>query len=136
MKNALLRSVLIVVALGVAAWLVVGYRALQLEENAQGAVTDIQHGKISPERAEEALSDLDKARFINPDPAPDLIEGNLQLFYRGAEPAAALARKVTAKEPDNVSGWFLAYLAETGAAKREAVRRIRELDPWAGDTLR
>ncbi|MEA2419186.1 MAG: hypothetical protein QOE60_1392 [Thermoleophilaceae bacterium] len=136
MQNALVRTVLVAVALCAAAWLVLGYRAVQLEQNAQETVTAIQHGKVTPARARQALDDLDSARFLNADPAPDLIEGNLRLFYSGHAQASAIARKVTAKEPENVSGWFLAYLSETGPARREAVRRIRHLDPWAGENLR
>jgi hypothetical protein len=135
-KNALVRIVLVVLALCVGAWLALGYRAIKLEEKGQAAIADVQRGPISPAKQREALEALDDARFLNADQAPNLIEGNLRLFLSGRAEAAALARKVTSKEPENVSGWFLAYLAETGAAKRDAIRRVSELDPWAGEALR
>jgi hypothetical protein len=136
MKNALVRTALVALALCVGAWLVVGYRAIKLEEKGEAAVADLQHGKLAPGKARDALRALDDARFINADQAPLLIEGNLHLFLSDRAEAAALARKITSKEPKNVSGWFLAYLAETGAAKRDAIRRVSELDPWAGEALR
>ena len=136
MKNALLRTILVVLALCVGAWLVVGYRAIQLEEKGQSAVADVRHGPLTPAKAREALKALDDARFLNADQAPLLIEGNLRLFLSDRAQAAAIAREITSNEPDNVSGWFLAYLAETGAAKRAAIRHVSELDPWAGEALR
>jgi hypothetical protein len=136
MKNALVRTALVVLALCVGAWLVVGYRAIKLEEKGQAAVTDLRDGPISPAKQRDAFDALDDARFLNADQAPNLIEGNLSLFTSDRQRAVALAREITTKEPQNVSGWFLAYLAETGAAKREAIRRVSELDPWAGEALR
>ncbi len=136
MKNALLRTALVVLALCVGAWLAVGYRAIELEEKSQAAVTDVQQGPVPPARVRDALEALDDARFLNADQAPNLIEGNLRLFTADRQRAVALAREITSDEPENVSGWFLAYLAETGANKRDAIRRINELDPWAGEVLR
>jgi hypothetical protein len=136
MENALVRTVLVALALCVGAWLVLGYRAIRLEEKGQAAVADLQHGPLAPGEAREALRALDDARFLNADQAPRLIEGNMRLFLSDRAEAVALARKITSKEPENVSAWFLAYLAETGAAKREAIRRVSELDPWAGEALR
>jgi len=136
MKNALVRTALVVFALSVGAWLVVAYRAIELEEKGQAAVTDLQQGRISAAKQRDAVDALDDARFLNADQAPNLIEGNLWVFASDRRRAAALARKITADEPENVSGWFLAYLAETGAAKRAAIRRVSELDPWAGEALR
>jgi hypothetical protein len=135
-KNALVRIVLVVLALCVGAWLAVGYRAVDLEEKAQDAVTASQHRPLAPVERREALEALDDARFLNADQAPNLIEGNLLLLTGNRPKAVEFARKITADEPENVSGWFLAYLAETGAAKRAAIRRVSELDPWAGEALR
>jgi hypothetical protein len=135
-KNALVRIVLVVVALCVGAWLALGYRAVELEEKGQDAVTASQHRPLAPVEEREAFEALDDARFLNADEAPNLIEGNLLLFTGDRPKAAEFARKITADEPENVSGWFLAYLAETGAAKRNAIRRVSELDPWAAEALR
>ncbi|HEY7599806.1 MAG TPA: hypothetical protein VH741_07765 [Candidatus Limnocylindrales bacterium] len=136
MKNALVRTTLVVLALCVGAWLALGYRAVKLEETGQAAVTQIQHGPISPAKRREALDALDDARFLNADEGPNLVEGNLRLFTGHRAQAVALARHITTDEPDNASGWFLAYLAEQGAAKQEALERLEALDPWAGEALR
>jgi hypothetical protein len=135
-KNALVRIVLVVLALCVGGWLAVGYRAIDLEEKAEDAVTASQHRPLAPVEGREAFEALDDARFLNADQAPNLIEGNLLLLTGNRPKAVEFAREITADEPENVSGWFLAYLAETGAAKRAAIRRVSELDPWAGEALR
>jgi hypothetical protein len=135
MKNALVRTALVVLALGVGAWLAVGYRNAKLEAKGEAAVADMRDGPISPARAREALAALDDARFISADPGPKLNEGNLRLFLGQRERAVELAHQLTADEPDNANAWFLAYLAERGPAKRAALKRLRELDPWAGEAL-
>ena len=136
MKNALVRTALVALALVMGAWLAVGYRAIKLEEKGQAAVTDIHRGPISPARAREALRALDDARWMNADQSPRLVEGNLRLFLSQRAAAEAIAKQVTAREPENVSGWFLAYLTRDGAAKRQALHRVSALDPWAGSALR
>ena len=136
MRNALVRTILIVLALCVGAWLALGYRAIQLDRKGEDAVASFRDGPIPPARAREALDALDDARFLNADEAPNLIEGNLRLWMGERDRAAAIARQITDREPQNASAWFLAYLAETGPAKRAAIRRISELDPWAGEVLR
>lgn len=136
MKNALVRTTLVLLALCVGAWLAVGYRAAKLEEKGQSAVTDLRGQRLTPARASDALQALEGARFINPDPAPKLDEGNLRLFLGQRGRAVDLARQVTTAEPDNANGWFLAYLAERGPARRAALNRLTELDPWAGEALR
>jgi hypothetical protein len=135
-KNALVRTILIVLALCVGAWLALGYRGIHLDEKGEDAVASFRHGPIPPEQAREALDALDDARFLNADQAPNLIEGNLRLWMGERDRAAAIAREITDREPENASAWFLAYLAESGAAKRAAIRRINELDPWAAEALR
>jgi hypothetical protein len=135
MKNALVRTALVVLALGVGAWLAVGYRNAKLEAKGEAAVAAMRLAPISPARARDSLDALEDARFISADQGPKLTEGNLRLFIGQRQRAVELAHEVTAEEPDNANGWFLAYLAERGAAKRAALHRLRELDPWAGEAL-
>jgi len=135
MKNALVRAALIVLALCVGAWLAVGYRDARLQEKGQAAVADLRDGQIAPATARDALTALDDARLLSIDPGPKLDEGNLRLFLGQRARAVALAHQVTADEPDNANGWFLAYLAERGPAKQAALQRLKVLDPWAGDVL-
>ncbi len=135
MKNALVRTALVVLAVGVGAWLAVGYRNARLEAKGESAVAAMRDAPISTARARDALEALEDARFWSADQAPKLTEGNLRLFIGQRQRAAELSRQVTADEPDNGSGWFLAYLAERGPARRAALRHLKELDPWAGDVL-
>jgi hypothetical protein len=135
MKNALVRTGLVVLALGVGAWLAVGYRDAKLEAKGERVVAEMRHGPITPARAGEGLDALDDARFINPSEDPDLVEGNLRLFRGQREKAAEIANQLIADHPENADAWFLAYLAERGSAKRAALKRLSELDPWAGEAL-
>jgi hypothetical protein len=132
MKNALVRTALVVLALGVGAWLAVGYRDAKLEARGERVVADMRHGPITPERAREGLDALDDARFINASEDPDLTEGNLRLFLGQRERAVELANQVIADHPDNADAWFLAYLAERGPEKQAALKRVTHLDPLAG----
>jgi hypothetical protein len=134
-KNALVRTLLVVLALGVGAWLAVGYRDAKLEARGERVVADMRHGPITPARAREGLDALDDARFVNASEDPDLTEGNLRLFRGQRVRAVELANQVIAEHPENADAWFLAYLAERGPARRAALKRLSELDPWAGEAL-
>jgi hypothetical protein len=139
MKNALVRAALAVVALSVGAWLVVGYRETRLEAKGDAAIAAIRasiHGGPPPDHPRNALKSLHDAQWLNADQDPRVTEGELNVFLSQRAHAAAIAREVTAAEPDNVRGWFLAFLAESGEARLEARRQVERLDPWAGDTLR
>jgi hypothetical protein len=136
MKNALVRAALAALALCVGAWLAVGYRETQLEEKGTDARAAIVRHSLPPNAARDALESLRDAQWLNPDQDPRVTEGELNLFLSHRAKAAAIARELTAKEPDNVRGWFLAYFAENGPAKAEARQQVKRLDPWAGDTLK
>ena len=139
MKNASVRAALTVVALCVGAWLAVGYRDARLEAKGVAAIAAIRasiHGGPPPDHPRDALQSLQDAQWLNADQDPRATEGELDIFLSRRPHAAAIAREVTADEPDNVRGWFLAYLSESGAARLEARRQVDRLDPWAGDTLR
>jgi len=137
MKNALVRTALVAVALVVGAWLAVGYRATQLEAKGVAALAAVRHPPLPPNQARDALEAVRDAQWLNPDQDPRVMEGELTLFRSSRPRAVAIAREVTAAEPENVRGWFLSYLAESDpAARRTALHRVEQLDPWAADTLR
>jgi hypothetical protein len=136
MKNALVRSLLAALALFVGAWLVVGYRNAHLEQNGEDALTALRAHKLSPERGREGLRALHDAQFLNADQRPRVNEGNLSLFLGRPARAAAIAKELTVKEPENIGGWALTYLIARGPAKSAALRRVSQLDPWTGDALR
>jgi hypothetical protein len=135
MQNALVRTVLVAAALCVAAWLVVGYRQTRLEQKGADAIAALRAKKLSPELGREGLKALRDAQWLNADQAPLVSEGNLSFFLGQRAEADVIAREVTAREPENVGGWVLMYLVETGAAKNEARERVKALDPWVGDAF-
>ena len=137
MKNALVRTALVAIAVVVSAWLALGYRQTQLEEKGTTALAAVRHPPLQPDQAREALEALRDAQWLNADQDPRVMEGELTLFASRRPQAQAIGREVTAAEPENVRGWFLSYLAERDAAARsEARRRVEQLDPWAADALR
>jgi hypothetical protein len=127
---------LVVLALAVVGWFAVGYRNDRLTTDGERALAAAHNPPIPPELGRKGLKDLHDAQFLNADENRRVDEGELSLFLGKRAEAAAIAREVTAEEPDNVRGWFLAYLAEHGAATRKARDEVRRLDPWAGDALR
>jgi predicted Zn-dependent protease len=116
------------VALVALAWLGVMERDLVLQERGAGA---LRPGSSAADLA-RAETDLERARLLNPDPAPDV---NLALLHRArGEPARALAaiEAVVRREPDNLMAWAtLAVLArgeDHAAVARADAARLR-LDP-------
>ena len=136
MGNVLVRGGLAVLALCVVGWLAVGYRADRLTTDGERALAAAHNPPIPPALGQKGLNDLRDAQWLNVDENLRVDEGELSLFLGKRAEAVAIAREVTAAEPDNVRGWFLAYLAERGAATRHARDEVRRLDPWAGAPLR
>ena len=126
---------LAVLALGVVAWFVVGYRETRLEARGDAALAALRAHDLSPAVGRDGLQAFADAQWLNPDQAPLIKEGELSFFLGRRDKAAAIAKDVTAAEPENVSGWFLAYLVERGPARTEAGERVKGLDPWVGDKL-
>jgi hypothetical protein len=136
MKNALVRTSLVVLALCVGAWLAVGYRDVRLENKGAYALAQLRAHHLTPAEARDGLQALRDAQWLNADQTPRLMEGELNVFRGRVSVARAIAKEGTAAEPDNVRGWFLSYLVESGPARREALAQIRRLDPWAVSLLR
>jgi hypothetical protein len=118
------RVALAAVAVLVLAWLGVMERDLRLQER---GVAALEAGEL--DRAER---DLRHARFLNPDPAPDV---SLALVHqaRGDQPRAqAAAEAVVREEPDNLLAWATLALLARGvddAAAERAARARERLDP-------
>jgi tetratricopeptide (TPR) repeat protein len=128
-----------VLALAAGAWLVLGYRAVELEADAGTVAPGARTVGLSSGEARRAVDSLDRARLLSVDTRPLLNEG-LLLFATGRrEEGIAVAKQVVAEEPENLDGWLsLYYLYLTagnsnGAA--DAARNVRALNPLAGDEL-
>src|SRR5919112_2177797 len=80
MKNALVRTALVALALVVGAWLAVGYRETRLEAKGAAALAAVHHPPLSPKQAGDGLEALRDAQWLNPDQDPRVMEGELSLF--------------------------------------------------------
>jgi predicted Zn-dependent protease len=112
----------------VLAWLGIAERNVRLEAEGVAAAGNLR----VPGNFARAEADLRAARFLNPDPGPDL---NRAILYQGAgrrSAAEAVLRDVLRGEPDNVLAWGLLYGASgdpDSATAREALAALRRLDP-------
>jgi hypothetical protein len=131
------RCALVTVAVLVAGWLALGYRADRLEHEGWQAFGRNGPGESLTAKLGRAESLLRRARRFNADPSP-LISESLLLVYTGHRARArATAKQVVAEEPGNVEGWRLMYLlAPDRASAAHARQMVMSLDPWAAVGLR
>lgn len=129
---------MLVAAVLVGAWLVVSYRAVRLEAQGQALVERAHTQGISPAELSQGRRDLERAGRFRSDTNPLLLEGQLLDASKDRVGAARIAMRLTDEEPENVSGWFLAYFTAgpDKARAREALRELGRLNPWAADDLR
>jgi hypothetical protein len=137
--SAVIRCVLVALAIVAGAWLVIGYRAVELEADATTVAPGARTAGVSSEEARRALDALDRARLLSADTRPLLNQG-LLLFATGRrEHGIAVAKQVVREEPENIDGWlslYYLYLTEGDSnAAAEAARKVRALNPLAGDEL-
>jgi hypothetical protein len=145
MASVFTRSALVAVALVAGAWLVLGFRAIELEADGQSIFERAQRGPIPVAEVRRGQDLLQRAGRFNADQSPLLYESFL-LFDTGryAE-AAETAERLVADEPDNVDGWIVLYLAARGpegaSGERDperaaqALRMVRALNPLAARRL-
>jgi hypothetical protein len=142
----LIRCALVAIALLAGAWLVLSFRALELEADGRTIFERAQRGPIPAAEVRRGQSFLHRAGRFNADKSPLVYESFL-LFDTGRyEEAAATAERLVADEPDNIDGWIVLYLAARGpeGASRErdperaaeVLRMVRALNPLAATTLR
>ncbi len=119
------RAGLAAVAVLVIAWLAVMERDLRLQ---QAGVEALRPG-ASPAQLDAAEGDLRGARFLYPDPAPDI---SLALVHRArGDEARALAaiEDVVRREPANLTAWATLGLLGGEAARPRLDAALRRLDP-------
>jgi hypothetical protein len=137
--SALIRCVLVALALVAGAWLVVGVRALDLESEAGVSQSGSRTMPLAPEDVEPALRALRRSRLLSVDKESLLNEG-LVLFGSGRRrEGIRVVRRAAAGEPENLDAWLsLHYLYTTADDRRRAAwaaRRVRALNPLAADQL-
>jgi predicted Zn-dependent protease len=137
--SALSRCALVVLALVVAAWLVLSYRAVELEDEGKAALSEAVGGDIAPAEITHGRDALERARRLNADKSPRLTEASLLMAAKRPDEAVVAAKRVLASEPDNVDAWIILHGAaqEAGDGKRatRALRRLRDLNPIAADEV-
>jgi predicted Zn-dependent protease len=124
----LARAAVVAVALLALAYLAVGLRNVVLAERGERIAALPEPGAAQVDEAEDLL---ERARLLDPDTRPLLVEGSL-LAARGSDEGRALLERAVEREPDNVLAWSV--LAEAmrevdPARSREAQARMRELSP-------
>lgn len=138
MNSFAIRSALVVTALLVGAWLALGVRADALENDARAVIDRARAGDVPPAEVNAALDDLAKAGRLSPDQGPLIRQGELLTAAGRNDEARAVVTRVTEAEPDNLQGWFLAWVVADPdtPAKAHAKARLLELNPWFAYSLR
>jgi hypothetical protein len=143
MGTALVRFVLVAIALVAGAWIVLSLRSVELESEGEAVLARAQRGPITADELNRGRSLSQRARRFSADQGPRLVEAVLLDSARRPEQAAAVAGRVVEEEPENVDAWIVLYLALSdldGAARDtrravEALRMVRSLNPLAGEVL-
>lgn len=139
MTSALIRCALVAIAVLAGAWLVLGFRAVQLEADADAVIERAQRGEATADEVKHGQDLLQRARLLNVDNSPLLDEGLMLFSYGQRAEGLAITEDVVADEPENVVGWIALYTLFSGSGdeKRaaETARRVRALNPLAGDAL-
>jgi hypothetical protein len=131
------RAALVVIALLAGAWLAIGVRAVDLENDAKAVVAKAQAGTATPAEVERAQDDLHKADFLSPSKDAIIREGELMASLGRSGEGAILGYSATQKEPENLRAWFLVWVTEPDPARKaEAKARLLELNPWFEYALR
>ena len=119
-------------AIAAGIWIAFGLRSAHLQDEA----TALAPGPPAPpppaERAERARTLLRRARTLNPDVRPRLLEAGVLLYTGREREALAALDEVLRREPENLTAEAARYQALRGldpAAAAASARRIRELAP-------
>jgi hypothetical protein len=144
MATALVRVVLVAVALLAGAWMVLSLRSVELESEGRAVVAKAQRGPITADELNRGRGLLQRARRLSADQGPRVVEAVLLDSARRPEAAVAVAERVVEDEPDNFDAWMVLYLAlidledaarDTRRAE-ETLRILRSLNPLSGTVLR
>jgi hypothetical protein len=136
MASVLIRGAIVAGAGLVVAWCVLSYRGVGIEEDAEQLAARASLRALPAEVIEDAREDLRSAGRFSADNTALLTEGSLLSASRRRAEGAAIARRATEEEPDNVVAWILAYATAPDAAERAAAKReVARLNPWAADEL-
>jgi hypothetical protein len=113
-------------------WLVVGARAVRLEDQAGAVIDRARAGQpVSEAEMRQARDRLVQARDLSPDLGPKIKEGQLAEALGRKHEAALLAGAAATEEPDNLQAWFLAWAAAPDdQAREQTLAQLRRLNPF------
>jgi hypothetical protein len=133
-RSLLQRIAVIAVAIPIFAWLVVGLVGARLQAEAQPIVDRAARGPISEAQLAEGRDLLRRARRLSADRRP-LLDGAALLAAAGRrDEAVAELDRLLDDEPENFEAWVLLFVLDADR-RDEALRRLRDLNPWAADPL-
>ena len=125
------RAALVVVAVVACVWLVVGWRSSHLVADAERPSGS---AKIDAAELERRRDMLDDARRWNPDPTPDIREGQLLVIADRDREAVRLLQEVVEREPENYEAWLVlrqaAVRVDPPLSRRATLEALR-LNPLA-----
>lgn len=125
------RAALVLVAVAACVWLVAGLRASRLQTDGERpfAADQIQRAEI--ERRRDLFED---ARRFNPDPTPEIREGQLLIVADRDREAVRVLEDVVEREPENYEAWLVLRQAAVRVdppLSRRATREALRLNPLA-----
>lgn len=129
----LTRVLVALLAIAAIVWLALGYRSTDLSEDGERLA---ERPDQTPAQVREAEDTLERARFLNSDSRPLLLEGLLLATYNRYDEGIELLERGVRREPDNVVGWGLlaqATASRDPARSREARAEILRLSPPVKD---
>jgi hypothetical protein len=122
---------LLVLAVLVAAWLVVGMRAVRLEDQANAVIDRARAGSVPEAEVKRAIDDLGKATDLSPDQGPVIMQGQLYEATGHDQEAVLFAYLAANDEPDNLQAWIVAWAAEdVPEAREQAHDEMLRLNPY------
>ncbi len=124
------RTLLLVLAVLICAWFVVGVRQARNTDLATNALAP--HTSVTATQGARITSWLDAAAWLNPDRQVDVLRGKLAFKEHDSQRAVAILLGVTRDEPKNLLAW-VGLLQPALRVNQDlfslAVRELKILDP-------
>lgn len=125
-----IRLVLVAVAVLACAWFALAIRSTHDEHSVTSLLNAQNH--LTSEQAAAALRTLSQARVLDPDEQLNILRAQVNFHSGRVRTAAALARGIVGREPDNVEAWLVLELMSRGidvSLNRLAQQRVSQLAP-------
>jgi tetratricopeptide (TPR) repeat protein len=132
------RTVIVVVALVAAAWMLVSYGNSRQIRDAQIAAAN---PKATPAQIEAVLRKLESGQSLDPSRATESLsyEASLEIRLHRLPQALRALEQIVKREPDTAEAWFLIGQLSQASDPAQAARaqaQVRRLDPRQAGTQR